>query len=77
MAQELYNQKDADYFAEVAQPLMLEMTNEAEYNQMKMMLAELSPNKKAEAGSKAASKRAAAKDAEKGTAKGGAVISAP
>ena len=43
MAQELYNQKDAEYFAQVAQPLMLELTNEAEYNQMKMMLAELKP----------------------------------
>ena len=77
MAQELYNQKDADYFAQVAQPLMLEMTNEAEYNQMKMMLAELKPNKKGEAGSKAAGKKAEMKNADKGTAKGGAIISAP
>ncbi len=43
MAQELYDRKDAEYFAEVAQPLMLELTNEAEYNQMKMMLAEMKP----------------------------------
>ena len=43
MAQELYERKDADYFAEVAQPLMLELTDEAEYNQMKNMLAELKP----------------------------------
>ncbi|WP_201276881.1 hypothetical protein [Microbulbifer sp. ALW1] len=42
-AQELYNRKDAEYFAQVAQPLMLELTSEAEYNQMKMMLAELKP----------------------------------
>ena len=45
MAQELYNQKDAEYFAQVAQPLMLELTSEAEYNQMKNMLAELKPSK--------------------------------
>ncbi len=43
MAQELYNQKDAEYFARVAQPLMLELTDEREYNEMKMMLAELKP----------------------------------
>ncbi|WP_299597454.1 hypothetical protein [uncultured Microbulbifer sp.] len=43
MAQELYDRKDAAYFAEVAQPLMLELTDEAEYNQMKNMLAELKP----------------------------------
>ncbi|WGL15048.1 hypothetical protein PVT68_09670 [Microbulbifer bruguierae] len=43
MARELYEKKDADYFAEVAQPLLLELTSEAEYNQMKTMLAELKP----------------------------------
>ncbi|AQQ69321.1 hypothetical protein GCM10008940_11520 [Microbulbifer agarilyticus] len=43
MAQELYDRKDAEYFTEVAQPLMLELTNEHEYNQMKMMLAEMKP----------------------------------
>lgn len=43
MARELYEQKKADYFAQVAQPLLLEMTSEVEYNQMKTMLAELKP----------------------------------
>ncbi|WP_227718068.1 hypothetical protein [Microbulbifer sp. Q7] len=43
LAQELYERKDAQYFAEVAQPLMLELTDEAEYNQMKNMLAEMKP----------------------------------
>ncbi|MFV8781002.1 hypothetical protein ACNKU7_01150 [Microbulbifer sp. SA54] len=66
MAQELYNQKDAEYFAQVAQPLMLEMTNEAEYNQMKMMLAELKP-KNSEG----------PKGGAKGTAKDSDKLSAP
>ncbi|WP_308365322.1 MULTISPECIES: hypothetical protein [unclassified Microbulbifer] len=43
LAMELYEQKDAEYFAQVAQPLLLELTNEDEYQQMKMMLAELKP----------------------------------
>ncbi|WOX07090.1 hypothetical protein [Microbulbifer pacificus] len=43
MAKELYERKDASYFAQVAQPLMLELTSEVEYNEMKNMLAELKP----------------------------------
>lgn len=43
LAMELYKQKDAEYFARVAQPLLMELTNKDEYQQMKMMLAELKP----------------------------------
>lgn len=46
LARELYEQKDAEYFTRVAQPLLLEMSSEEEYQQMKMMLAELQPNSK-------------------------------
>ncbi|WP_323846555.1 hypothetical protein [Microbulbifer magnicolonia] len=41
LAQELYEQKDAEFFARVAKPLMLELDNEEEFEQMKTMLAEL------------------------------------
>jgi len=46
LARELYEQKDAEYFARVAQPLLLELGSEEEYQQMKMMLAELQPKAK-------------------------------
>ncbi|WP_234995012.1 hypothetical protein [Microbulbifer donghaiensis] len=46
LARELYEQKDAEFFAHVAQPLMLELDDEEEYEQMKTMLAELQANPK-------------------------------
>ncbi|MFC6633371.1 hypothetical protein [Microbulbifer taiwanensis] len=46
LAHELYEQKDAEFFARVAKPLMLEMESEDEYQQMKLMLAELQPKPK-------------------------------
>ncbi|MCO1336024.1 hypothetical protein MO867_16965 [Microbulbifer sp. OS29] len=41
LAEELYQQKDADYFARVAKPLMFELPDEEQNNQIKMRLAEL------------------------------------
>ena len=41
LAQELYKQKDAEYFARVAQPLLLELSSQDEYDQMKAMLKEM------------------------------------
>lgn len=43
LAMELYQQKDAEYFARVAKPLLLELSSEEEYQQMKAMLADLQP----------------------------------
>ncbi|MCX2801197.1 collagenase [Microbulbifer thermotolerans] len=47
LARELYMQKDAEYFTQVAQPLLLEMGSEEEYKEIKMMLAELQPKSQA------------------------------
>ncbi|MFC4878532.1 hypothetical protein [Microbulbifer halophilus] len=41
LATELYQQKDAEYFARVAKPLLLEVPSEEEYQQIKAMLADL------------------------------------
>ncbi|WP_444902511.1 hypothetical protein ACJJIG_10095 [Microbulbifer sp. SSSA007] len=41
LAEELYQQKDAEYFAKVAKPLMFELPDEDENKQIKMRLAEL------------------------------------
>ena len=43
LATELYAQKDAEYFARVAKPLMMDLASEDEYQQMKGMLADLQP----------------------------------
>ncbi|GAA5526106.1 hypothetical protein Maes01_02700 [Microbulbifer aestuariivivens] len=41
LAMELYQKQDADYFARVAQPLLMDLNDEEEYRQIKDMLAEL------------------------------------
>lgn len=41
MAQELYDRRDAEYFARVAQPLLMELDDKEQYQQMKLMLAEM------------------------------------
>jgi hypothetical protein len=41
MAEELYQKKDAKYFTRVAKPLLLELGNKEEYQQMKAKLAEM------------------------------------
>ncbi|UHQ57042.1 hypothetical protein [Microbulbifer sp. YPW16] len=41
LAQELYNKRDAEYFARVAQPLLMELDDEEQHQQMKLMLAEM------------------------------------
>jgi hypothetical protein len=41
LAMELYQKKDADYFAQVAQPLLMDLTDEDEYQQIKDMLVEM------------------------------------
>lgn len=65
MAKELYDRKDATYFAQVAQPLMLELTSEDEYNEMKNMLAELKPDASGQAIESAKSQsRALVKDSK-------------
>ncbi|WP_244506201.1 collagenase [Microbulbifer marinus] len=46
LARELYEQQDAEFFAHVAQPLMLELESEEEFEQMKAMLAEMQGQKK-------------------------------
>lgn len=45
LARELYDKKDVEYFARVAQPLLLDLGSEEEYQQMKAMLAELQSRK--------------------------------
>ncbi|WP_250461201.1 hypothetical protein [Microbulbifer litoralis] len=46
LATELYRKKDVEYFTRVAKPLLMELSNEEEYQQMKAMLADLQPGDK-------------------------------
>ena len=48
LAQELYEQKDAEYFARVAQPLLMEINSEDEYQRIKSMLAEMQSQQESE-----------------------------
>ncbi|WP_069948669.1 hypothetical protein [Microbulbifer aggregans] len=41
LAMELYEKKDAEYFAQVAQPLLMDLTDEDQYRQIKDMLVEM------------------------------------
>ncbi|WP_346837868.1 collagenase [Microbulbifer sp. SAOS-129_SWC] len=43
LAMELYAQKDAEYFTRVAKPLLLELSSQDDYDQMKAMLKEMQP----------------------------------
>lgn len=49
MAEELYKKKDAEYFTRVAKPLLLELGNPEEYQQMKARLAEMQTAQKRKA----------------------------